>query len=264
MSRRPHVDVDAVPLSAFGLGDDFGPLSSTWHAHAKHQLLYAASGTLKLEIEGSQWLLPPQRAAWIRAQTRHRVHAASAVALRTVYLSPRLRGAPPDACVVFAAEPIAREMILYAMRWGPDRQADDAAARAFFAALAALAGEWATQPLPFRLPAATSPELARAMDYAIASLGEAPSIEDAARRAGLSTRTLERRFADEAQTSWRRFLHQARMMRAMELLDAPLARVTDTALAVGFESPGAFTRAFTEFAGENPKDFRSRKRLAPP
>ena len=102
------------------------------------------------------------------------------------------------------------------------------------------------------------------MDYAIAALGEAPSIEDAARRAGLYTRTLERRFADEAQTSWRRFLHQARMMRAMELLDAPLARVTDTALAVGFESPGAFTRAFTEFAGENPKDFRSRRRPATP
>ncbi len=36
--------------------------------------------------------------------------------------------------------------------------------------------------------------------------------------------------------------------------------MTDTALAVGFESPAAFTRAFTEFAGENPKDFRHRRR----
>ena len=258
MARRPLVDVDAVALPAFGLEDDFGPLVSTWHAHEKHQLLYAASGTLKLEIEGSQWLLPPQRAAWIRAKTRHRVHAASAIALRTVYLSPQLRGAPASNCVVFTAEPIAREMILYAMRWGPAREADDATARAFFTALSVLAGEWAAQALPFRLPAAKTPELARAMDYALESLAEAPTIEDAARRAGLSTRTLERRFAEEAQTSWRRFLHQARMMRAMELLDAPSARVTETALAVGFDSPGAFTRAFTEFTGENPKNFRNR------
>jgi AraC-like DNA-binding protein len=258
-SDRPTVDVDAVSLPAFGLEDDYGPLVSAWHSHKKHQLLYAASGTLQLEVEGSQWLLPPQRAAWIGARLRHRVRALTRVALRTVYLSPRLHRAMPTACVVFAATPLAREMILYAMRWGPARRADDKAARAFFTALAVLACEWAESALPFRLPTAQSPELGRAMQYAIEELAGAPTVEEAARRAGLSTRTLGRRFAEEAQTSWRQFLHHARMMRAMELLAGPGARVTDAALAVGFESPGAFTRAFEEFTGEKPKDYRRRR-----
>lgn len=258
-STRSTVDVDAVSLPAFGLEDEYGPLLSSWHSHNKHQLLYAASGTLQLEVEGSQWLLPPQRAAWICARLRHRVRALTRIALRTVYLSPRLDRGMPDTCVVFAATPLAREMILYAMRWGPSRDADDKVARAFFAALSALAGEWAESALPFRLPTARSPELGRAMQYAIEELASTPTVEEAARRAGLSTRTLGRRFTEEAQTSWRQFLHHARMMRAMELLVAPGARVTDTALAVGFESPGSFTRAFEEFTGEKPKDYRRRR-----
>jgi AraC-like DNA-binding protein len=258
-STRSTVDVDAVSLPAFGLEDDYGPLISSWHSHNKHQLLYAASGTLQLEVEGSQWLLPPQRAAWISARLRHRVRALTRVALRTVYLSPRLDRVMPSACVVFAATPLAREMILYAMRWGPSRHADDKVARAFFAALSALASEWAERALPFRLPTPRSPELGRAMQYAIEELSSTPTVEEAARRAGLSTRTLGRRFTEEAQTSWRQFLHHARMMRAMELLVAPGARVTDTALAVGFESPGSFTRAFEEFTGEKPKDYRRRR-----
>jgi AraC-like DNA-binding protein len=259
LSPQSTVDVDAVSLPAFGLEDDYGPLLSAWHSHNKHQLLYAASGTLQLEVEGSQWLLPPQRAAWICARLRHRVRALSRVALRTVYLSPRQQGAMPSACVVFAASPLAREMILYAMRWGPSRRADDTTARAFFEALSALACEWAESALPFRLPTPRSPELGRAMQYAIEELSGAPTVEEAAKRAGLSTRTLGRRFTEEAQTSWRQFLHHARMMRAMELLAAPGARVTDTALAVGFESPGSFTRAFEEFTGEKPKDYRKRR-----
>src|SRR5262249_5020126 len=129
-------------------------------------------------------------------------------------------------------------------------------ARAFFAALGALAGEWAEAALPFRLPAAKSPELERAMAYAVEELCGAPTIEAAAKRAGLSVRTLSRRFADEAQTTWRACLHQARMMRAMELLAMPGARVTDTAFAVGFESLGAFSRAFDEFTGTNPSAYR--------
>lgn len=251
--------VDAVNLPAFGREDDFGPLTAAFQTHSKHQLIFASAGMLLLEVEGSQWFLPPHRAAWISARIRHRISALTRVSLRTVYLSPRFHPASPGACLVFAAPPVAREMILHAMRWGADRHVHDATARAFFTALSALAGEWARDVLPFRLPMARSPELGRAMTYAIEALSGAPSVEEAAKRAGLSTRTLARRFSDEAHTSWRQFLHQARMMRAMELLASPGARVTETAMAVGFDSPGAFTRAFEEFTGEKPKDYRGRR-----
>jgi len=96
------------------------------------------------------------------------------------------------------------------------------------------------------------------MQHALQHLQEEPSIEDAARLAGVSPRTLARRFRDEAGTTWREFLHNARMMRAMELLADRQRSVTDTAYAVGFNSLGAFTRAFVDFTGERPRDYHRR------
>jgi AraC family transcriptional regulator len=49
-------------------------------------------------------------------------------------------------------------------------------------------------------------------------------------------------------------------MRATELLAEEGARVTGVALAVGFESPAAFSRAFEAFLGESPRDYRARLR----
>jgi AraC-like DNA-binding protein len=96
------------------------------------------------------------------------------------------------------------------------------------------------------------------MTYTLTRLAGPVTLAGAAKTAGLSERTLARRFEDEAGTSWRRFLHDARMLRAMELLAEDGARVTQTAYAVGFESLAAFTHAFTDFTGERPRDFRQR------
>ena len=253
------VDVDAVSASAFCLTDALAPFTSGWHSHRRHQLLYSASGALHLEVESAQWLLPPQRAAWLRGGTRHRVRATQNVALCTVYLEPALLPSPPEGeCRVFLVEPLAREMLLYSTRWGPERAPRDAVAESFFRALAHLLPEWAAQPQAWRLPRARTPELEKAMAYTLARLDEPVALADAARAAGLSGRTLARRFEEEAATTWRRFLHDARMLRAMELLAEDGARVTQTAYAVGFESLAAFTHAFHAFTGERPRDFRQR------
>lgn len=256
---RPLVDVDAVKAPAFCLADELSPFTSDWHAHRKHQLLYSARGALHLEVERAQWLLPPQRAAWLRAGTRHRVRASQPVSLRTVYLAPGLVRLPPEGeCRVFVLEPLAREMLLYSTRWGPERPRKDALADSFFGTLAHLLSEWTSAAQDWRLPRARTPELERAMAFTLKHLGEPISFEDAARAARLSGRTLARRFEEEAQTTWRRFLHDARMLRAMELLAEEGARVTQTAYAVGYESLAAFTHAFHSFCGERPRDFRQR------
>lgn len=256
---KPLVDVEASPASAFCLTDELTPFTSQWHSHQRHQLLYSARGALHLEVERAQWLLPPQRAAWLRRGTLHRVRASQPVTLCTVYLVPSLVPAPPEEeCCVFLLPPLAREMLLYSTRWEVDRAPDDAMAESFFQTLALLLAEWAAQAQTWWLPRARTPELEKAMAYTLAHLAGPVTFASAAHAAGLSSRTLARRFEDEAGTTWRRFLHDARMLRAMELLAQENARVTQTAYAVGFESLAAFTHAFHAFSGERPRDFRQR------
>jgi len=257
---RATVPLDAIdrhPALAFALTDELPPFVSEWHAHRHHQLLYAAAGSMRLETAGGSWLLPPQRMAWLRGGLEHRVTAAAPLSLRTVYMAPRLTRGPAAECAVLEVTPLAREMLAFAMRWGPDAPAEPLA-EAFFHALAALVEEWARAPRDFMLPMGRTPELARAIAYALAHLDGACGIEEAARAASVSARTLARRFESETAMSWRQWVSRARMLRAMEALAAPGASVTRVALDVGFGSQAAFTRAFETFAGESPSAYRRR------
>jgi AraC-like DNA-binding protein len=255
---HPLISVDSSPAEAFGLVEDLEPFDADWHSHDKHQLLYSAAGTLRLQVKGSCWLLPPQRAAWIRAGVNHQVKANTSIALRTVYLSQPLTVEVEDPCRVFAVMPLAREMLLYAMRWGPERDPEDAVANVFFQALSALCQEWVKDTQPYRLPTGESPELQRAIQYVLEHLAAPLTLETAAQVARMSSRSLARRFSSEAQITWRQFLRDARMIRAMELLSVKGAQVTTTSLSVGFESLGAFTAAFKAFTGETPSEYRRR------
>jgi len=255
-----HVDVDAVELGAFGLAEDHPPFASASHAHTKHQILFAASGTLVLTSDDGRWTLPPQRAAWIPAKKKHRVESRTGIGLQTVYIASAWAAAPPATCRVFAVTPLAREMFAYAStRLGASVRSP--AREPFFRTLALLAVEWLAADRPYHLPVAKSEALARAMRFVDTHLADA-TVERAAAVAHVSVRTLARRFEEEARMSFRAYLQSARMMRAMELLAEPRASVSATAYAVGFASLGAFTTAFTERCGETPSAYRAR--IGPP
>jgi hypothetical protein len=73
-----QVEVDRSRAPAFGLADELAPFGPAPHAHAKHQILYVSAGTLHLEVGRLQWVLPPQRAAFIRAGMEHAAEARAA------------------------------------------------------------------------------------------------------------------------------------------------------------------------------------------
>jgi methylphosphotriester-DNA--protein-cysteine methyltransferase len=115
--------------------------------------------------------------------------------------------------------------------------------------------EWIKEEMPFRLPAAKSGQITAAMEYTLKNL-ESATLEGAAGAAALSPRQFRRRFLAESGIVWRQFHHQARMLRAMELLVLPQATVTDVAYAVGFNSLSAFAKSFSRFTGQSPHEFR--------
>jgi len=246
------------PLFAFSLAEDLRKVDSGWHRHNKHQLLYSAKGSLHLEVARSHWLLPPQRAAWISAGVSHRIRAAGSVALRTIYLPVDLVADPAGAgCQVFSVTALCREMILHAMKWTHLGNQDDPVRKSYFETFARLVPEWAAHPLPFVLPSGETPQLRKAMSYTLEHL-DGVSVEQVARAAGVSPRTLARRFADETHMTWQQWTYTAQMLAAMELLSTRGSRVTEVGLQVGFSSASAFTNSFSKFTGEKPTQFRDR------
>jgi AraC-like DNA-binding protein len=240
---------------AFAFPDDLHNIAYDWHQHAYRQLLYSLSGITKLETRDHVWLLPPQRAAWIPAGLRHRT-TLSRVRSGSIYFDPR-RFRFPGLCdiSVFTATPLLREMILHGMRWTNRPRRGDALAENFFRTLALYCRELAQDQLPYQLPRGESPGVRAAIDFTLENLVDAAFVR-AARKAGLSVRSLRRHFLAETGITWRQFLTRARLLRAMEILAGKKRNVTETAYACGFTNLSAFSKAFAQFTGENPNTYR--------
>jgi transcriptional regulator GlxA family with amidase domain len=82
------------------------------------------------------------------------------------------------------------------------------------------------------------------------------TLEEIAAHAGMSTRTLNRRFREQTGTTPLQWLHRARIRRAQHLLETTTHPVDRIAAQVGFGSPTAFRDRFKRVAGTSPNAYR--------
>jgi len=84
-----------------------------------------------------------------------------------------------------------------------------------------------------------------------------------AAHAGLSTRTLSRRFAEQTGTTPVQWLHRARLRRAQYLLETTAHPIERIAVQVGFTSQTSFRERFRAQVGVSPQAYRRTFRSAP-
>ncbi|MDQ0379721.1 GlxA family transcriptional regulator [Amycolatopsis thermophila] len=88
-------------------------------------------------------------------------------------------------------------------------------------------------------------------------LGDALTLADIAARAGLSTRSLNRRFREHTGTTPVQWLHRERIRQAQYLLETTGHPVDRIAGQVGFGSPTAFRERFRRVVGTTPNAYRA-------
>jgi AraC-like DNA-binding protein len=231
-------------------------LVTGWHHHDLHQLEYAVRGLAHVQTADARHLLPPQQAVWIPAGLRH-CTTLQGVRSIAVFFDPECFPDIDGRVHVVAATPVLREMIGYATRWPIDRPTSDETADLFFGTLSRLVCDHIDHDVPLCLPTSVHPVVEGAIEYTEAHLRDA-TCRDAAGAVGVSQRTLRRLFAQETGMSWQQYLQTSRVLRSMVLLAQAGRTVLDVAIAVGYASPSAFTRAFVQHTGERPADYRRR------
>ncbi|MEU0557684.1 helix-turn-helix domain-containing protein [Dactylosporangium sp. NPDC006015] len=82
------------------------------------------------------------------------------------------------------------------------------------------------------------------------------TLADIAAQAGMSTRTLIRRFRDQTGLTPLQWLHRARVRRAQHLLETTRHSVERIGAEVGFGSPTAFRERFKRTTGVSPQTYR--------
>jgi len=222
------------------------------HCHERAQLIFAARGVMTISTAEGAWVVPPQRALWMPAGTVHEIGMAGVVSMRTLYVradaeSPRL----PAAIRVIAVSPLLRELILRACALPVLYDETGADGRV----MALILDEIAALPsLALDLPMPRDTRLLGLCQRLRADPGDARTLDDWARDAGASARTLARLFHKETGLSFADWRQQARLLAAMARL-AEGQPITRIALDLGYESPSAFAAMFKRALGAPPSRY---------
>jgi len=88
------------------------------------------------------------------------------------------------------------------------------------------------------------------------NLDTRPTMETIARELGMSARSLRRRLHSE-RAPFNDLVEEARALRAKGMLADPRHSVQETAYALGFGTPAAFSRAFRRWTGMTPSAYRA-------
>jgi AraC-like DNA-binding protein/quercetin dioxygenase-like cupin family protein len=238
------------PVAVFAL--DFEQGTSTGaHVHPFGQLVHAAGGVMRVTTDRGTWIVPPQRAVWIPADTEHDVHMVTNVEMRTVYVvRGQLAHEPESSCVV-AVSPLLRELILAALALPRPYPLGGTEERLFRVLLDNITFR---DVVPLHLPTPTGAQLlaiAKALD---ADPADRRTLAAWAKLQRASPRTLARAFRRETALSFGAWRAQLRLLRALELL-AQRRSVTDTALDLGYDSTSAFISRFRRHLGVTPSRY---------
>jgi len=106
------------------------------------------------------------------------------------------------------------------------------------------------------MPRSDTDGLGPVLDWAMARLGEPLTLEDLARQAHVSTRTLVRRFQSTLGTTPLQWLLMQRVRRAQNLLEATDEPVERIASLAGFGTAANLRQHFTRAVGVAPMAYR--------
>ncbi|MEJ2763527.1 helix-turn-helix transcriptional regulator [Photobacterium sp. MCCC 1A19761] len=221
------------------------------HTHTTTQLLHTISGVLRIDTPSGSWVVPPGRGLWIPAGIAHSLQATGSVEVRTLFLDPLARADLPGECGVFSVSPLLRELIVAAVDIPQQVEPGSRDERLVELILDELRG---LPLLGFHVPVAREEALKQLCDTINQRIDHPWSISDASQILNVSERTVSRKFHQQLGLNFGEWLRRQRLLRSMELLAAGHS-VIEAALAVGYESPGAFSQVFKSRVGLSPTEY---------
>ena len=222
------------------------------HTHAWGQLIYAATGVMRVRAGDRLWLVPPAQAVWAPAGLEHEIWARGDFSMRTLYLEPGLASGLTQHCRAIETSALLRELILHIVGIGMLKA--DQPAHALLAGLVVdLLGD--AGALPLSLPLPRDPRAVRIADRLKDDPADSADLAELARDAGASERTVQRLFLDETGLRFTEWRQRLRLIHAAGLLGGG-ASVTAAGLDAGYASTSAFIAAFRKHFGRTPSRMR--------
>ena len=227
--------------------------SESAHSHDCSQLIHTLCGVVEVHTALGIWMVPPGRGVWLPHHVDHSLRFIGGVKARTLFVDPLARADLPAQCQVVQISALLRELILASLTIPVDYLSGGRDERI----MELLLDELRLLPtLPLHLPEPKEPELMALSQQIRRDLSCSWELEDAAQRLAISSRTLSRRFQRETGLRFSDWVRQAKLLEALNQLAAGVP-VIDVALALGYDSPSAFSAMFRRSLGISPSEYVS-------
>lgn len=234
----------AVMAKGFAAGYHIPP-----HSHARDQLLYAVTGTMRIRTQSEAWIVPPDRALYVPAKVEHSVSMRDAVEMRTLYIARRRGLRLPEVPRVIVVTPLLKALVLALLdepiAYMPQSRADRMA-------LLILDEIVRARPLDMSIPMPQDPRLLRLCEALISNPEQASTLDGWTEQVGASRRTLARLFQKECGITFTAWRQRVRFHAAIEALSRGVT-VGEAARLSGYASPSAFASAFRKSLGVSPR-----------
>lgn len=244
--------IDAARSPIIGHATDYpANVHITPHVHGKHQLIYAVHGVMVVHAEAGRWVVPPTRAIWMRAGMQHDIRCIGEVHMRSLFVAPDAVPHMLQTTQAVGISPLLRELIRAAMDMEQPYVPGTRNGRVMRLILDELR---ALPVLPLYLQMPTDPRLLQICDVLQQQPDDASTMAQWATRLTVDVKTIHRLFVRQTGMTFGQWRQQARLLRALELL-ATGEKVIDVALALGYDSPGAFATMFRKQFDQTPSQF---------
>jgi len=254
LSDPGSIELKALPRPVYGHAESLpNTVLGYRHRHPWIQFAYAAEGVLEVRTDAGRFVAPPHRGVWIPGGITHRVWCAERTCVRSLYIADEASDAPATHCRVLEVSPLLRELI-QAFSTAPAEYEPGSADERLAAVLLDQLAK--AREVDFILPMPADPQLRQLCRSVQARPSERVNLGAWSERFGVSEKTLSRRFLRETGLTYRAWDMRMRLLSALPALERG-ERVTDVALACGYDSLSAFISAFGKLFNATPGDFLS-------
>ena len=158
---------------------------------------------------------------------------------------------------IYYADDLLREMFLFTKKWNGAITTNDIVKYNFLKTIKSILPEMESSKIPVILQHAfpKDKKLIEIADYLKDNLEKNLTINDIAKKFGLSSRTLSRKFKDGLGINYVRFLRSLRITKSFELISKNQYNMYEIAIMVGYNSLASFSNVFYTVTGIRPTEY---------
>jgi AraC-like DNA-binding protein len=222
-----------------------------YHDHKRDQLLFAVGGMMRLKTNEGAWIVPPVGAIYIPSGIKHSVSMHGDVDMRTLYIDPLKTDKGAHLLThlkVITVSNLLRELILALCEEPLQYEVDS---RGYRIAQMIEQEILAAPELFLHVLLPRDKRLQILCANLLADPSDRKTLATWSQTVGASTRTLSRLFERELGMSFNQWRQRVRFHNSLAALSNGVS-ISKVAFDNGYDSPSAFTAAFSKLMGMTP------------